>query len=90
MVPDTRMITMTNDVGNNFGMSQSYGAYQPVQKCQTVINVYVFAFLKGHLLNAIHIASKHCLVLCPVVIRATDIGGIDFGEFNSFRFFLIL
>lgn len=65
IVPDTRMITTTIDEGNNFGIPRSYGAYQPVQKCQTVINVYVFAFLKVHLLNGIHIASKHCLVLCP-------------------------
>ena len=65
MVPDTRMITTMNDEGNTFGIPRSYGDYQTVQKCQTVINVYVFAFLKGHLLNGIHIASKHCLVLCP-------------------------
>lgn len=73
---------MTNDVGNNFGMSQSYGAYQPVKKCQTVINVYVFAFLKGH---------QNIVLFCAlVVIRKTDIERIDFGEFNSFRFVLIL
>lgn len=39
MVPDTRMITMTNE--GNFVMPRSYGTYQPVKKCQTVINVYV-------------------------------------------------
>lgn len=65
MALDTQVIRIRNDVGNTFGMDRLYGAYQPVQKCQTVINVYVFAFLQGHLLNGNHVASKHCLVLCP-------------------------